>query len=273
MSILHAIVLGIVQGLTEFLPISSSGHLVLVPELFGWSDPGTDVDRAFDVAVHIGTLGAAVAYFRTDLGRYVKAGTEVVVSRRIEGLDARIACLLAVATIPAIIIGGVFDDAINDHLTGPMVVGTMLIVFGVLLGIADHLPIRRHFEDARIRNGWVLGLAQAVALIPGTSRSGVTITAGRALGFDREAATRLAFLMVVPVTFVAGIYVGIQLVAEGFPTEMIAPFLVGMITSGLTAYLAIWWLLRFVRNHGFMVFVIYRIALGLFVLAWFGLLD
>ena len=271
MPIIHAIVLGIVQGLTEFIPVSSSGHLELVPELFGWDELSTDVRRAFDVALHVGTLVAVIGYFRSDLARYLRAGMRSIATRSIPDLDARIAWLLVVATIPAVVVGVAFEQLIEDHLTGPVVVGTMLVVFGVVLGLADRLPARREISSARVREGWGLGVAQSIALIPGTSRSGISISAARAFGFDRDAATRISFLMLVPVTVGAAVYTGFELVREGFPSGMATPLLVGMATSAITGYLAIWWLLRFVRTHGFAPFVIYRVVVGGAAILWFGL--
>lgn len=268
--ILHAIFLGIVQGLTEFLPLSSSGHLILVPELLGWDELPTDIKRAFDVSLHLGTLVAVVAYFRSDLARYACAGWRSLATRSIPDLDARVAWLLVVATIPAVIVGATFDTYIEDHLTGPVTVGVMLVVFGIVLGLADRLPSRRQMSSTRVTDGWSLGVAQSVALVPGTSRSGISISAGRALGFDRDTATRLAFLMLAPVTVAAAVYTGVELAVEGFPRDMVAPFAVGMITSAITGYAAIWWLLRFVRTRGFAPFVVYRLVVGLAVILWFG---
>ena len=271
MPVIHAIVLGIVQGLTEFLPVSSSGHLVLVPELFGWDELSTDVNRAFDVALHVGTLVAVVAYFRADLTRYIRAGLRSIATRSVPDLDTRVAWLLVVATVPAVIVGAAFEGVIEDHLTGPVVVGTMLVVFGVVLGLADRLPARREMSSARVREGWGLGVAQSLALVPGTSRSGVSISAARAFGFDRETATRISFLMLVPVTVAAAAYTSLELAREGFPSGMATAFLVGMVTSAITGYLAIWWLLRFVRTRGFAPFVIYRLVVGGAAILWFGL--
>ena len=271
MPVIHAIVLGIVQGLTEFLPVSSSGHLVLVPELLGWDELSTDVNRAFDVALHVGTLVAVVAYFRSDLARYVRAGLRSIATRSVPDLDARIAWLLIVATIPAVIVGAAFEGVIEDHLTGPLVVASMLVGFGIVLWLADRLPQRRALSSARPHEGWTLGVAQSIALVPGASRSAVSISAARALGFDRDTATRISFLMLVPVTVAAAAYTGFELLREGFPSGMATPFIVGTVTSAVTGYLAIWWLLRFLRAHGFAPFVVYRLVVGCAALAWFGL--
>ena len=271
MSIVHAIVLGIVQGLTEFLPISSSGHLILVPDLFGWSEPSTGASRAFDVALHVGTLLAAVSYFRADLAHYTRAGVRSARTRSIPDLDARIAWLLVVATIPAVVVGGTLNEVIDEHLTGPIVVGVMLIVFGIVLGLADRLPVRRTLSQARVRDGWSLGIAQSIALVPGTSRSGISMSAGRALGFDRDTAARVSFLMLVPVTVAAAVFTAFDLVRNGFPSDMAAPFLVGIATSAITGYFAIWWLLRYLSTHSFLPFVIYRLVVGVGVILWFGL--
>lgn len=270
MSILHAVILGVVQGLTEFLPISSSGHLVLVPEILGWSDLSSDNDRAFDVALHMGTLIAAVSYFRSDLARYFRAGIRSLRTRSLPDADSRVAWLLVIATVPAVVVGGLFGGFIDDHLTGPVVVSVMLIGFGVLLGLADRLSERKTIGDAKTKEGWALGSAQAVALIPGTSRSGITMTAGRMLGFDRDSAARISFLMLIPATLAAGVYTGGRLAADGFPSDATGAFIAGVVTSAVTGYMAIWWLLRYLRTRSFMPFVIYRVALGCGILIWLG---
>ncbi|MFT3852918.1 MAG: undecaprenyl-diphosphate phosphatase [Ilumatobacteraceae bacterium] len=268
MPILHAIVLGLVQGLTEFLPISSSGHLILVPWLFGWHDFGdAAVEKAFDVALHIGTLVAMVAYFRRDLSVYVRAGVETALHRdRPATRDGKLAWLLLLSSIPAAIAGALFSDAITDHLGKPVIIAVSLIVGGLLLGWADRAAGRRKLDDYGLRDSLTIGAAQVLALNPGTSRSGITITAGRFVGLDRDAAARASFLMAVPVTLGAIVFEMAKLVKDGIPSGLGWPMTVGIVTSGVSGLLAVWGLMRFVRTHSFRPFVVYRVIAGMAVL-------
>jgi undecaprenyl-diphosphatase len=266
--ILHAIVLGLVQGLSEFLPISSSGHLLLVPWLFDWHDFDTaSTEKAFDVALHIGTLIAAIAYFRHDLVVYVREGLRAVFQRRLPvTTEGRVAWLLVLSTIPAALVGAVFEDQIDEGLGTPTIIAISLILGGLLLAWADRMPGKRTVEDYAARDALVVGAAQALALNPGTSRSGITITAGRFLGFDRDAAARLSFLMMIPVTTGAVVLKMARLAGDGIPEGLAVPMLVGIVTSGIAGWIAVWGTLKLVRTHSFMPFVIYRIALGVLVL-------
>jgi undecaprenyl-diphosphatase len=266
--IFHAIVLGAVQGLSEFLPISSSGHLLLVPWLFGWDDFDSDsVEKAFDVALHIGTVIAAIAYFRRDLAVYVREGTRLVVNReRPTTVEGRLAWLLVLSTVPAALVGAVFEDQIDERLGTPTIIAVSLILFGLLLGWADRRPGRRKIEGFSVKDAAVVGASQALALNPGTSRSGITITASRYQAFDRDAAARISFLMMLPVTIGAVLFKMVGLVGDGFPRDLIVPMLVGIATSAVFGWLAVWGTLRLVRTHSFTPFVIYRVALGLLVL-------
>jgi undecaprenyl-diphosphatase len=266
--ILHAVVLGLVQGLTEFLPISSSGHLILVPWLFGWDDiESASVKKAFDVALHLGTLVAVVGYFRRDIVTYVREGTRLLWHRqRPIDVDGRIAWLLVLATVPAGIVGVVFGDWIDEQLGTPVIIALSLIGFGLLMAWADRRAGRRQLEELAARDAVFVGAAQALALNPGTSRSGITITAGRQLGFDRDAAARLSFLMSIPVIAGAVLVKGVELISEGVPDDLVAPMIVGIVTSGLSGWLAVWGTLRWVRTHDFTPFVIYRLAAGVLVL-------
>ncbi len=268
MSIFHAFVLGLVQGLSEFLPISSSAHLLLVPWLFGWNDfDDKSVEKAFDVALHLGTLVAAVVYFRHELARYIKAGASVVVHRgRPVDPDGRIAWLLLLSTIPAAAIGAVFQDTIDERLGTPTIIAVSMIVFAVLLGLSDRMTGRRVVENFRTRDAVVVGAAQALALNPGTSRSGITITGARQRGFDRDSAVRLSFLMGIPVTAGAVLLKGAGLAADGIPEGLAVPMVVGIVTSGVSGWFAVWGLLRFVRTRTFAPFVVYRIVLGVVIL-------
>lgn len=274
MPILHAIVLGLVQGLSEFLPISSSGHLLLVPWLFGWDDFDGDpgIEKAFDVALHIGTLVAATVYFRSDIVRYARAGIGALArrGRRETGgasdPDARVAWLLLLSTLPAAAVGALFEQTIDERLGTPTIIGISLIVFGVLLGVADKAVGRRRIDGFKVRDALVVGAAQAIALNPGTSRSGITMTAARQIGFDRDSAARLSFLMMIPVTGGAVVLKMAGLLSDGIPDDLVVPMIVGIVTSGISGWLAVWGLLRLVRTRTFTPFVVYRVVLGLVVL-------
>jgi undecaprenyl-diphosphatase len=272
-SVLHAVVLGIVQGLTEFLPISSSGHLILVPELFGWTEltKNADLERTFDVALHMGTLAGALWYFRRDVGRYVVAAVDSIRTRSVRTVDARIAWLLALSSVPGAIVGAAVGSTVDDELGDPVLIGVMLIVFAFVLLWADRLTGARRFEEYGRRDALLMGLAQAVALQPGVSRSGVTISAGRWLGFDRDAATRLSFLMSLPIIAGAGIFEGAEVVSDGgIADDLVTPFVCGMLASAVAGWIAISWLLRFLRTRSFGPFVVYRIAAGVIVIIVFA---
>jgi undecaprenyl-diphosphatase len=268
MPILHAIVLGLVQGLSEFLPISSSGHLLLVPWLFGWDDfESAGVEKAFDVALHIGTVVAAIFYFRKDLVVYVREGLRLVVRReRPTTPEGRLAWLLLLSTVPAAAVGAVLEPWIDERLGTPVIIAISLIVFGLALAWADRSVGQRKVEGFGVRDAVLVGAAQALALNPGTSRSGITMTAARRLGFDRDAAARLSFLMMIPVTGGAIAFKLVKLAADGIPEGLLAPMLVGIVTSGISGWLAVWGTLRLVRTRSFNPFVIYRLGLGLLVL-------
>jgi undecaprenyl-diphosphatase len=267
--IYHAIILGIVQGLTEFLPISSSGHLLFVPWLFSWDDFGDNsVEKAFDVALHIGTLIAVVAYFRKDLVVYARDGLKAVFRRREPVTrEGRLAWLLVLSSIPAFVVGGLFGDTIDEELGTIPLIAVSLILFGLLLGWAD----QRSRSDRRIdgftrRDSLLVGAAQVIALNPGTSRSGITITASRFLSFSRDSAARISFLMAIPVTGGAVVFKMAQLISDGIPDGLLTPMIVGIITSGLAGWLAVWGTIKYVRHHTYTPFVIYRVAVGILLL-------
>ena len=268
MSIVHAIVLGIVQGFSEFLPISSSGHLILVPWLFGWDDLADPSDKkAFDVALHLGTLVAVVGYFRRDLVVYVREGLRLVITRRkAETPEGRLAVLLALSTLPAAAVGALFESFIDESLGTPLIIGISLILFGLVLWWADRRSGHREITEYRGRDALIVGGAQALALNPGTSRSGITISAARYLGFDRDSAARISFLMSVPVILGAVVFKLGKLIAEGIPDGLLAPMIAGIIASGISGWVAVWGTLRLIRTRSFTPFVIYRIALGVVVL-------
>jgi undecaprenyl-diphosphatase len=264
--ILHAIVLGITQGLSEFLPISSSGHLILVPWLFGWDDfaGNESLKKSFDVALHLGTLVGAVAYFRSDIVRYLRAA---FTPRGRGSDDRRLAWLLVASTIPAAITGALFADVIEEHTGAIPLVAAMLIVFGLVLGWADRLPGTRPVETVGLRDALLMGAGQAVALQPGVSRSGVTMTAGRMAGLGRDGAARFAFLMSLPITAGALVFKWFDVAAEGgIPDGFAAPFVWGIVASGITGWLAVWGTLRLIKTRSFAPFVIYRVVLGVGVL-------
>jgi undecaprenyl-diphosphatase len=267
MSIWQAIVLGFVQGATEYAPVSSSGHLILVPWLFDWSildDP--NLNKTFDVALHVGTLVGALAYFRRDVWRYLVALVQSVRARSITTTDQRLAWALAIGTIPGAVAGAVFEDLIQEHLGQPWLIAVMLALFGVVLYLVDlRAPQDRNVDDLTVRRGGVLGLAQALALQPGVSRSGVTMTAGRLLGLDRESAARFSFLLAMPIIAGAGLYKGLDLVQTGFQGYA-SEFFWGFVSSALSGFLVIWGLLSYLRSHDFRIFMIYRLAVAALVL-------
>ena len=300
MPIIHAIVLGIVQGLSEFLPISSSGHLELVPWLFGWDDFAgrPELETTFDVALHLGTFAGAVAYFRADLVRLARGGlstlrprgrreravtatTETSVSPapagppspgedalRGPGDDGRLAWLLLASAVPAAVAGALFADAFAGIGETEWLVGLLLAIFGLVLLWADRLQGTRTADEFRLRDALTMGLAQALALQPGVSRSGVTITAARRLGFGRESAARLSFLMSLPIIAGAGLYEGIGVLGDGgIPAGFGTAFAAGMAASAVTGWLAVWGTLRLVRTRTFTPFVIYRVVVGVGVIA------
>jgi undecaprenyl-diphosphatase len=271
-SVLHAIILGIVQGLTEFLPISSSGHLILVPELFGWRDitSDTQLNKTFDVALHMGTLLAVVWYFRHDLVRYIAAAWRALRRRSLAETDGRVAWLLALTAVPGAITGALFASEIENELGDPILIGVMLIVFGTVLLLIDRLPQARRTDDFRARDAVIMGVAQAVALQPGVSRSGVTMTAARWLRFDRASAARLSFLMAIPITAGAGLYKGAQVASDGIPSGMVAPFFWGFVAAAISGFVAIAWLLRFLQTNSFFPFVVYRWVVGSAVIIVFA---
>ena len=267
MPILHAIVLGLVQGLSEFLPISSSGHLLLVPWLFNWHDfDSKPIEKAFDVALHLGTLIAVVGYFWKDLVVYVTKGVRLIVKRE-KPVDAegRLAWLLVLSALPAAAVGSVAEGTIDKHLGTPGLIAGSLILFAVVLAWADRRAGKRVLTTFETGDAVKVGAAQILALNPGTSRSGITITAARLLGFDRDSAARASFLMAIPVTAGAVVFKMAKLLKDGVPAGLGTPMIVGIVTSGLAGWVAVWGTLRLVRTRTFTLFVVYRIALGVLV--------
>ena len=268
--------LGIVQGLTEFLPVSSSGHLIVVPALLGWDDPFIE-SLAFSVMLHVATLLALLLYFRADWLRLVPAGLASIRDRSIgDDPDRRLAWLLVVATIPAVIAGVALNDAIETVFRDARLVALTLVVGAAILFLADRLGSRqRRLEDVTFPVAFGIGAAQALALVPGVSRSGISISAGLFAGLDRESSARFAFLMATPITAGAGLWeLRKVLTGEAGVDLPLAPLLAGMIAALGAGLLAIAVLLRYLRTHGLGVFVVYRLAVAaLFFVAWLGLWD
>ena len=259
----QAFTLGIVQGLTELLPISSSGHLILVPWLADWKylETHEDFNKTFDVALHLGTLVAVIIYFWQEVVLYVAAWFRSVARRAIVTPDEKIAWLVFVATIPAAIAGALGEDTIEKHLGAPWQIAINLAVFGVVLWFADRSAQTRKLEDIGLWTALGVGAAQAIALMPGVSRSGITITAGRFLKLDRDSAARLSFFLLIPIVFGAVLYKGLKHVVFGtLPPGSTGPFIVGTIAAAGAVLIAIDVLLGYVRRHDYSVFVLYRLA-------------
>ncbi len=261
MTWLQVVVLAIVQGISEFLPISSSGHLVLVPVAFGWSDQGL----AFDVAVHFGSLIAVCLFFWDDIKAMIRGGVRLL-GLKFDGPEATMALGIALGTIPAAVAGLTMAGWIEANLRDPSVIVFTLAGYGILMVVADRLGKRdKNISDIRLKHAFIIGCAQALALIPGTSRSGVTITAGRFLGFDRRDAARFSFLLSVPVILLATIYEMGSLVMRDAVVPW-AQFGVAVIVSAIVAYISIDFFMRFVTRIGLLPFAIYRIVLAAIIL-------
>jgi undecaprenyl-diphosphatase len=260
--------MGIVQGLTEFLPISSSGHHIIVPYLFGWDDPFI-TSLAFSVMLHVGTLVALLVYFRADWLRLVPAGFAAIRDRSIRGDPDRIlAWLLVAATIPAAIAGFLFDDIIESQIRQVGVVAVMLVVGAAIMWTADHFGRRtKGVGDVTFPVAVGIGAAQALALVPGISRSGISISAGRFAGLDRPAAARFAFLMATPITAGAIVFEARKLISgESSVAVEVLPLIVGLIASLVSGFLAIHFMLRYLRTRSLDIFVWYRLVLAAIVL-------
>ncbi|MEC4726662.1 undecaprenyl-diphosphate phosphatase [Shewanella sp. D64] len=257
MDTFQVIVLALIQGLTEFLPISSSAHLILPSQLFGWEDQGL----AFDVAVHIGSLLAVVLYFRKEVVSLLTSWISSIFKGK-QTDDSKLAWWIILATLPAVILGFTLKDLIEEYLRGPGVIAITTVVFGLLLWWADRMS---RCELTEYQTGWkkalLIGFAQALALIPGTSRSGATITAALMLGLGREAAARFSFLMSIPVILGAALLMGKDLVESGHAIDYTSLAL-GILVSFVAAYVCIHLFLKIISRMGMTPFVIYRLALG-----------
>ncbi|MDZ7611808.1 MAG: undecaprenyl-diphosphate phosphatase [Candidatus Moranbacteria bacterium] len=252
MDILQSLILGIIQGITEFLPISSSGHLVLTPWLFGWQDSGL----SFDVALHFGTLLAVIAYFAKDWIDIFKAA---VSGKKAGNYNEMYLWILAVATVPGVLAGFFLNDLAESVFRSPLIVAFTLVFFGLLLFLADkYFQKKREFGQAGFKDAILIGLAQALAIVPGTSRSGITMTAGMALGMTRKSAARFSFLMATPVIFGASVYKAGDFFAGGVGMAEAA----GIFAAFLSGYLAIAGLLKFIEKIGYHWFFYYRLLLA-----------
>jgi len=271
--LVQAIVMGIVQGLTEFLPVSSSGHLIVVPYLAGWDDPFI-TSLAFSVMLHIGTLVALLLYFRSDWARLVPAGFATIRDRSFESdTDRRLAWLVAIATVPALIVGFVLNDAVETRFREIGIVALMLVVGGAILWLAERRGSQRLLAvDLTFPKAVGIGLAQALALVPGISRSGISISAGLFAGLDRESAARFSFLMATPITLAAALYETWKIVSGDVGVQIDAgPMLAGMVASTVAGLVAIAGLLRFLRTRSTDLFIAYRLVLAAVVLVtWLG---
>ena len=269
MSIFHAIVLGLVQGLTEFLPISSSGHLILAPWLFGWNDfNDIEIQRAFDAALHLGTLVAVLFYLRADLIPYVREGIKVVVApKKANKVVGRRAWMFVLSAVPAGIAGAIAENWITEKLGTPALIAISLMLFGVVLVWADSQTGTRDLDSFSTRDALLIGAAQVLALNPGTSRSGITITAARTFGFSRDAAARVSFLMSVPVIGGAVLLKLTKLAKDGIPEGLLTPMIVGIVAAGISGWIAMWGMIRLLRSRSFTPFVMYRFAVGIGVLS------
>jgi undecaprenyl-diphosphatase len=268
-SIFHAIVLGLVQGLTEFLPISSSGHLILAPWLFGWNDfNDIEIQRAFDAALHLGTLVAVLFYLRADLIPYVREGIKVVVTpSKANKVVGRRAWMFVLSAVPAGIAGAIAESWITEKLGTPALIAVSLMLFGVVLVWADRQTGTRDLDSFSTRDALLIGAAQVLALNPGTSRSGITITAARKFGFSRDAAARVSFLMSVPVIGGAVLLKLTKLTQDGIPEGLLTPMIVGIISAGISGWIAMWGMIRLLRSRSFTPFVMYRFVVGIGVLS------
>lgn len=272
MDVLRAIVLGAVQGLTEFLPISSSAHLIIVPWLFGWEESGL----TFDVALHLGTLVAVLVYFWREIAQIAVAVPRGLIERRpLADPMARLGWIILLGSIPAAIAGFIAADAIDSFFHGGdggntaiVLVALLMIALAVLLALAERIAKHeRSFECVTGRDGLVVGLAQALALLPGVSRSGSTITAALFRGLQRDAAARFSFLLGIPAIVGAGVFETRSLLETGLAPGEEQVFLAGMATAAIVGYLAIAFLLRYLRTRSTMIFVVYRLGLGMLLLA------
>jgi undecaprenyl-diphosphatase len=264
----QALALGATQGFSELLPVSSSGHLILVPSLANWTYLAhhESFNKTFDVSLHLGTLVAVVAYFWSDVVRYVAAFVAVVRSRAIRTDNERLSVGIAIATIPAAVVGALGESKIDEKLGQPWQIAIFLAVFGLLLWYADRTPEDVQISDLGLWRSVLIGISQILALMPGVSRSGITITAGRFSRLTRDAAARFSFLLLIPIVLGAVLYKGLKHVVQNpLPSGSTGPFVVGTIASAAVGLVAIDVLLGYVRRHNYSPFVLYRLAVAVFI--------
>jgi undecaprenyl-diphosphatase len=269
-TILQAIILGIVQGLTEFVPISSSGHLIIVPWLFNWTFllDHPDLNKTFDVALHLGTFIAVVIYFWREIGRLLAAWVRSIAHRSLAESEAKLAWLLIVSTIPAALFGVALESFIEDQLGKPWLIATLMLGFAVVMYVVDRLAkLDRAMEQLTWFDALLIGIAQAFALAPGVSRSAVTMVMGLGLRLDRESAARYSFLMSIPVIGGAAAYKGLEVAKTGLPAGTAMPFAVGIVSAAISGFVAIWFMLAYLRRHDFTIFVLYRVVAAIAILA------
>ena len=260
MTSLQALVLGLIQGLTEFLPISSSAHLSLTPWLLGWPDPGL----AFDVALHFGTLIAVLWYFRLEWGKLISAAISMLRNRSVQTVEEKRVLFLILATIPGAIGGLLLEKKVETTFRAPALTASALIVMGVVLWAADRFSrMDRELTKLRWLDALLIGISQVFALLPGVSRSGSTITTGRLLKFDRQSAAVFSFLMSMPIIAAAVVLKGPEVLRT---TGFTAPLVIGVVAAAVSSWLAISILLRYVIRHSYGIFALYRVALGVVVL-------
>ena len=269
MTILQAIILGIVQGLTEFLPISSSGHLIIVPWLFNWhfllENPG--LNKTFDVALHMGTFIAVVVYFWREIGRLLAAWVRSMTRRSLADPEGRLAWLLILSTIPAALIGVALESFIEEQLGKPWIIAVAMLVFAGFMYLIDHIAkLDKDIYSLRWPGAVLIGIAQAFALCPGVSRSGITMMTGLLLRLDRESAARYSFLMSIPVIGGAAAYTALEVAKDGLPAGTQTPFLAGIASAAISGFVAIWFTLAYLKRHNFNLFVVYRIVVGVAIL-------
>ncbi len=261
---LQAIVLGIIQGLTEFLPISSTAHLILAPWIFGWDDPGL----AFDVVLHLGTLTGIIAFFRKDFYSILQGMISGMMERKTHtGIEGRVGWYIIIGTIPAGLAGLLLKDQIETVLRSPRIIAIALILFGLILMWAEAVGRKkRRMDHLNIVDAIVIGCAQAIALIPGVSRSGITITAGLFRNIERATAARFAFLLSTPIIMAGGLLSALNVYKEGLPQDMFWPYVGGFAASAVSGFLAIKFLLLFLSKQKVNIFVYYRIIVGILIL-------
>lgn len=260
MNLLHALVLGALQGFAEVLPISSSAHLILVPWLLHWPESGL----TFDVALHLGTFIALAVYFRRDIIELIFNTFDAISTRSLNTPAKRLPFLIVAATVPAAVVGKLFEHKFEEIFrSNPLLIAIFLVVFGLILGLVDMLGRKRRvLDNINFGNVMLIGLMQCLALIPGVSRSGITITAGLMLGFTRETAARFSFLMSLPIVAGAALLKTLHIVKHGIPAGEGMPMLVGIVVSAITGYISVAFLLRFVQKQSLSPFVWYRVIVG-----------